>query len=151
MREYIFILCLLQLFLSSAGGEQKMKLGLDKLDDKPISQPDTVIFSSEKVGLIVFTKNADSIKILEDQKYLNPFAPTMADFSPRIFIYEKSPLVIKVKDSSETDLVIYVWQSVLPGAYRFDWWQYMTHLSGTYYVETILNNKSKTIKALIIR
>lgn len=118
------------------------------------SQADTVYFSSDKVGLILFTNNIDSIKYYLEVPPLNPFSPSMESYSLRINSYDSTKLIIKVKNVNEEILLVYIWNKIPPGAYRFDWWQYIdfrNFSSGKFSVEKIFNNKTTVNTLLIIK
>jgi len=116
------------------------------------SQNDSVVFSSEKVGLIIFTQNVDSIKYHSDQAPPNPFSPTMTTYSVRINTYDTAELVIKFKNHLEKTLVIFKWDKVSPGSYQFDWWEYIKNIpSGMYYTEKIINDKSEIKRVLLVK
>jgi hypothetical protein len=114
---------------------------------------DTVTFSSENVGLCVWTHNIDSIKYYQEKnKQINPFSPSMYTFSANVYTYDTATLVINVKDKDQNTIVTFIWNSISPGAYRFDWWQYTNNLpSSTYYIEKTINNNSETHKALLVK
>ncbi len=95
---------------------------------------DTVIFSSENVGLCLRTHNIDSIKYYQERnKLIYPFSPSMYTYSANVYTYDTSALIINVKDKDYNTKVTFIWNSISPGAYRFDWWQYVNNLpSGVY-------------------
>jgi hypothetical protein len=119
-----------------------------------LSQPDTVMFSSDKVGLSILTQNPDSIKYFPERDIPNPFSPSMTNYSVKISIYDSSKLIIKFKDANEETLVVYIWNKVSPGAYIFHWWEYqgIQRLSGgIYFTEKIINDKSETKKVVLVK
>ena len=116
------------------------------------SQTDSVIFSSEKVGLTIFTQNIDSIKFFSDKDITNPFSPSMITYSVKINTFDTAKLVINFKDQYEKTLVVYKWKMIPPGAYRFDWWEYLGYLpSGIYFTEKIINGKTETKKVVLVK
>jgi len=116
-----------------------------------LSQIDTVYFTSEKVGLQILTLNIDTVKIYEEAKeYPKPFGPSLVNFSPKIFNYENSPLKIIFHDENMNILAILKWKNIIPGAYRFDWWEIIkTRPLGPYYLKVSTNKKSETKKVLL--
>ncbi|MCI0449584.1 MAG: hypothetical protein L0Y79_07340 [Chlorobi bacterium] len=116
------------------------------------SQPDTVIFSSEKVGLITLTNNIDSINYFPQESPPNPFSPSMETYAVRIAAWDTSSLSIAVKDALQNTKVVYIWHKIKPGAYKFYWWENLNYLpSGVYSIETTINNKTTTKKAIIVK
>ena len=124
----------------------------NSLEKKEIFSGDTVRFSSERVGLYVWTHNIDSIKYYQEKnKQINPFSPSMIDLSAPVYTYVPASLVINVKDKDQKIIVTFIWNSISPGAYRFDWWQYIYHLPhDVYFIEKIINGNSETYKAYFI-
>ena len=115
-------------------------------------QNDTVIFSSEKVGLIILTQNIDSIKYFPEKQNPNPFGPTMETYATRINSWDTAELSVTIKDNNQNILVVYIWHKILPGAYKFYWWENMQYIpAGIYYIETNINNKITTNKAVIVK
>ncbi|RPI18041.1 MAG: hypothetical protein EHM58_06880 [Ignavibacteriae bacterium] len=116
---------------------------------------DTVIFHSEKEGLIILTQNIDSIKYhIIKVNYPNPFSPSMRDFSAKINTYDSTALTINITDKLQKLIVTFIWNKIPPGAYRFDWWEYVDMKglkSGVYYVETFTKEGAKSTKALIVK
>ena len=114
---------------------------------------DTVLFSYEKIGLSIWTHNTDSIKYYKEKnKQINPFSLSMYTYSANVYTYDTSALVINVKDKDYNTKVTFIWNSISPGAYKFDWWQYVDNLpSGVYYIEKIINNVSETLKAILAK
>ena len=132
----------------------KILIGFFLINLSLLSQADTVNFTSEKVGLILITNNLDSIKYYPDSPPPNPFGPDMNTYSVRINTYDSTKLIIKIKDINQEDLIIYIWDSIPPGSYKFDWWQYAEFRrfpSGKYYGEKIYNNKTETSKIIFIK
>ena len=123
----------------------------NSLEKKQVFKSDTVTFSSEKAGLYAWTQSIDSIEYYQEKnKQINPFAPTMKDFSAKVYTYAPASLVINVKDDVQNIIITFIWKSISPGAYRFDWWQYLYHLqSGVYFIEKIINGTSETYKAYL--
>lgn len=116
------------------------------------SQADTVYFSSEKTGLILLTQNIDSIKYFPETPPPNPFSPTMDSYSVRINTYDTTNLTVNFKDIYEEVLIVYKWNNIPPGAYKFEWWNYIQSLqSGTYFTEKIIGNKSEINKVIYIK
>lgn len=131
----------------------KILFGVFIINLSLFSQSDTVFFSSEKVGLILFTNNIDSIKYFPDAPPPNPFGPSQKTYSIRINTYDTTKLIIKVKNKDEV-IFVYEWNMIPPGAYEFDWWQYAEYRklpSGQYDAEKIFNNKSETSKVFLIK
>ena len=116
-------------------------------------QCDSVVFSSDKIGLYAYTRNIDSIKYFsDDYEKPSPFGPSSREFSPHINCFDTGKLEIKIKDASERCVITFIWNSVIPGAYKFDWWVYTPTLpSGIYYIEKNSDGIINTHKIVIIR
>lgn len=114
---------------------------------------DTVLFTSEKEGLLILTQNLDSIKYFpHGNKLLYPLSPTLQMFSARVSTIDTAVLTINMKDAFENNIAAFIWTSISPGAYRFDWWEYINDLpSGVYFIEKIVNNDSETYKAIFVK
>jgi hypothetical protein len=114
-------------------------------------QCDSAIFLSENIGLYVYTHNIDSIKYFSEEN-IPPYSPSFSSYSAKINTFETSTLSIKIKDLNEKCLFTFIWNKILPGAYRFDRWQFTNQLpSGVYYVEKTVNEITKTNKTLLVR
>ena len=113
---------------------------------------DTVKFTSAN-GLVILTQNIDSIKYYPGvNKVLNPLSPTNQTYSPLINVYNTAHVSIIIRDAHKNDFAAFTWDSISPGAYRFDWWQYANNVpSGVYYIEKIINNESETYKAIFVK
>lgn len=92
------------------------------------SQSDTVRFTSEKVGLVVLTHNIDSIKYFPEKQPPNPFGPSMEYYNERISSIDTTYLSVIVKDKDLNIIVVYIWNKILPGAYKFYWWNNLQYL-----------------------
>lgn len=116
------------------------------------SQTDTIVYTSEKFGLTILTQNVDSIEIYEkNNKYPNPW-PTMQNMSSKLFIYNDTPLKITLYDVNMKRVVIFLWENILSGAYRFDWWEQIKNLSsGTYQIEVATNQKLETKNVIFVK
>lgn len=116
---------------------------------------DTVFFSTEKEGLTILTQNIDSIKYhSKKENYPNPFSPSMKDYAAKVKTYDTTFLLITIKDKADIEIKSFRWEKIIPGAYRFDWWEYMdfkTLPSGVYYAEIFSNKGVETNKALIVK
>jgi hypothetical protein len=113
---------------------------------------DTVLFSSVD-NLVILTQNFDSIKYFPgENKLIYPLSPTLQSFSARVSTYDTASLTINVKDAYKNNIATFIWNSISPGAYKFDWWIYINDLpSGMYYIEKRINNDSETYKAIFVK
>jgi hypothetical protein len=119
------------------------------------SPGDTLAFSSEKDRLIILTQNPDSIKYhIKKGNYPNPFSPSMKDYAAKINTYDTTYLIVSIQDAHYAEVKTFRWEKVTPGAYEFDWWDYLNFEelpSGVYYVDVIINNGKETTKAVIVK
>ena len=115
-------------------------------------QCDSVIFSSERVGLVILTQNIDSIEYFKKIEHPpSPFGPTMLNYAAYINSYNDGNVIIEVSSTSEC-ITRFIWSNILPGSYRFDWWQYFNGLpGGMYIIKTIVDHISKSYKVPYIR
>ena len=120
-------------------------MGIPFLSQSIFCQCDFIVFSSDKIGLYAYTRNIDSIKYFSDD-YEKPsiFSPSSREFSPHINCLHTSKLEIRIRDKYGNYIATFIWKSILPGAYKFDWWIYIRNLAfGVYYIEKIVDNDSE--------
>jgi len=128
-------------------------IGIIFMNQSIFSQCDSVVFSSDKVGLVILTQNPDSVKYYSGKgNYPNPFSPSTIDVCVFINSLEENKLTISVKNYFEECLMKFIWDKISPGSYRFDWWLYMHNPpSGVYFTEKIIGNDSVSHKVVLVK